>query len=152
MTIADFTGATPVSTSKAQALALLAFRLCLVPLFYYSGIGKIMNFAGTAARLPGGGNAFSMLLTAGSIGVEVGIATLFLFGIFARQTAVILILYTIAATLMFHNFWAVPEAQVVTQTINFCKNLGLIGGLLMIVAVGAGPYAIGLGDSSKSRT
>jgi putative oxidoreductase len=101
-----------------------------------------MNIAVTAARLPGGGNAFSMILTAGSIGVEVGIATLFLFGIFARQTAIILILYTIAAMLMFHDFWAAPEAQVVTQTINFCKNLGLIGGLLLIVAFGAGRYAI----------
>ncbi len=130
-----------VSNQRWQGIALLAFRICLVPLFYYSGIGKVMNFAGTAARLPGGADGLGQLLAAGAICVELGVSTALLLGIFARQAAAVMILFTAAATLMFHNFWASPEAQVVAQTINFLKNLGLIGGLLVIVAFGAGPYA-----------
>ena len=48
----------------------------------------------------------------------------------------------IAATLMFHNFWAAPEAQVVVPTTNFLKNLGLLGALALIACYGPGPYAV----------
>ncbi len=146
VTVLQTAPTTFATDSRAQGLVLLAFRLCLVPLFYYSGVGKLLNFTATAARLPGGGNALSLALTAGAIGVEVGVSTLFLVGLFARGSAAVLILFTAAATLMFHNFWAAPDAQVVAQTVNFLKNLGLIGGLLMIAAFGAGPYALQAGN------
>jgi putative oxidoreductase len=64
-----------------------------------------------------------------------------LFGLFTRQAALVLIPFTIAATLMFHNFWAAPDAQVVMQTINFLKNLGLLGALAMIATYGPGAYS-----------
>ena len=56
--------------------------------------------------------------------------------------AVALFLFTIAATLMFHNFWAAPDAQVVMQTINFLKNLGLLGALALIAVYGPGAYSV----------
>jgi putative oxidoreductase len=43
---------------------------------------------------------------------------------------------------MFHDFWASPPAQVAAQTVNFCKNLGLIGLFAMIWAFGPGAYAL----------
>lgn len=43
---------------------------------------------------------------------------------------------------MFHNFWAAAEAQAVVQTINFLKNLGLLGLLALIAYQGAGHYAV----------
>jgi len=43
---------------------------------------------------------------------------------------------------MFHNFWASPAPQVQAQTINFLKNLGLIGAFAMIAAFGPGPYSL----------
>lgn len=121
---------------------VLRKRLCLVPLFYYTGIGKVMNFAQTAGRLPGGAEGFGMLLAAGAIAVELGVATALLLGLYTRQAAVALILLVIAATLIFHNFWAVPEAQVLMHTIQFLKNLGLIGELVLIATFGSGPHAL----------
>ena len=43
---------------------------------------------------------------------------------------------------MFHNFWAAPAPQVVAQTIQFLKNLGLIGAFAMIAVFGAGSYSL----------
>jgi putative oxidoreductase len=75
--------------------------------------------------------------------VEIGCGLALLFGLFARGAAIVLILFTIAATLMFHNFWAAPDAQVTLQTISFLKNVGLVGALSLIAAQGAGSISVG---------
>jgi putative oxidoreductase len=130
------------NTMDAGSWLLLFARLSVAPLFLYSGIGKVMAFTATAARLYGGADGFGRFLAAGSIAVELGCGTALVLGLFARQAALILIPFTIAATLMFHNFWAAPEAQVVAQTINFLKNLGLLGLLALIAHHGAGKYSL----------
>jgi len=131
------------TTDLAGSSVLLVARLAIAPLFLYSGIGKVMAFSATAGRLYGGADGFGQILAAGAIAVELSCGTALILGLFARQAALVLILFTIAATLMFHNFWAAPDAQVVMQTINFLKNLGLIGALALIFYHGAGTYAVG---------
>jgi putative oxidoreductase len=131
------------ATNAMQDKVLLAARLLVVPLFIYSGIGKILAFGVTASRLPGGEGGFGSFLAAGSIVVELGCSLALILGIWSRQAALILIAFTIVATLMFHNFWASPAAQVTAQTINFLKNLGLVGMFAMIAAFGPGSYSIG---------
>jgi putative oxidoreductase len=125
-----------------QGYVLLAARLMLAPLFVYSGIGKILAFGLTASRLPGGEGGLGTLLAAGAIVLELGCSTALILGIWSRWASLLLIAFTIAATLMFHNFWASPAAQVQAQTINFLKNLGLIGALAMIAAFGPGPISL----------
>ena len=133
---------TPGITTALQDKVLLAARLLVTPLFIYSGIGKILAFGATAARLPGGEGGLGSLLAAGAIVIELGGSLALILGIWSRQAALILIGFTLLATLMFHNFWASPPAQVVGQTINFCKNLGLIGLFAMLAAFGPGNYAL----------
>jgi putative oxidoreductase len=125
-----------------QNRTLLLARILLVPLYYYSGVGKVMNFEATATRLPGGDGMLGTLLLSGATVVELGVATLFLIGLWPRLAAVVMILYTIAATLMFHQFWAAPPATVVPQTLNFLKNLGIIGGFALVAAFGPGAYSV----------
>jgi putative oxidoreductase len=127
---------------KLQGQVLLFARLLLAPLFLYSGIGKILAFGLTASRLPGGEGGLGSFMAAGSIAIELGCAAALILGIWARWAAVALIAFTVAATLMFHNFWASPAPQVQGQTINFLKNLGLIGAFAMIAVFGAGPYSL----------
>ena len=122
--------------------ALLLARACIAPLFLYSGVGKILAFSATAARLYGGADGFGRFLAGGAIAVELGCGVALLLGLFTRTAAIALILFTIAATLMFHNFWAAPEPQVTMQTINFLKNVGLAGALALIAALGAGSISL----------
>ncbi|MCS3898213.1 putative oxidoreductase [Bradyrhizobium japonicum USDA 38] len=138
----------PTSTRSAEtagppdAWVLLFARVAVAPLFLYSGVGKVLAFAVTAGRLPGGADGLGAVLAAGAIAVELGGGMALLLGLLSRQAAAVLFPFTVAATLMFHNFWAVPEAQVVMQTINFLKNLGLLGALVLIAFYGPGAYAI----------
>ena len=142
MTTTEHLVAPSVSAPLPPAWTLLAARLFLAPLFLYSGTGKVLAFSTTASRLPGGADGFGIVRAAGALTVELGCGLALLLGLFVRPAAAILIPFTIAATLMFHNFWAVPEAQVTAQTINFLKNLGLIGLMGLIVTFGAGPLSL----------
>jgi putative oxidoreductase len=129
------------ATSAIQDKVLLAARLLVTPLFIYSGIGKILGFGVTASRLPGGEGGFGNFLAAGSIAIELGASLAVILGIYVRCAALVLIVFTIVASLMFHNFWASPPAAVTAQTVQFLKNLGLIGLFAMIAAFGPGKYA-----------
>ena len=130
------------ATNAMQDKVLLAARLLVTPLFIYSGIGKILAFGVTASRLPGGEGGFGSFLAAGSIAIELGASLALILGIYTRCAALALIVFTILATLMFHNFWASPAAAVTAQTINFLKNLGLIGLFAVIAAFGPGAHAL----------
>lgn len=142
MSVSTATNSDAKATQVPDSLVLLFARIAIAPLYLYSGIGKVMAFSTTAGRLPGGPDGFGTVLAAGAVTVELGCGAALLLGLLARQAAVALICFTIAATVMFHNFWAAPEAQVVVQTINFLKNLGLIGGLALIAYYGAGGHAV----------
>ncbi|MGA2055321.1 MAG: DoxX family protein [Bradyrhizobium sp.] len=130
------------ATNAMQDKVLLAARLLVTPLFLYSGIGKILAFGVTAARLPGGEGGVGSLLAAGSIAIELGCSLALILGIYTRCAALALIVFTVLATLMFHNFWASPPPAVNAQTINFLKNLGLIGLFAMLAAFGPGAYVL----------
>jgi putative oxidoreductase len=130
------------ATKAMQDKVLLAARLLVTPLFIYSGIGKIFAFGVTASRLPGGEGGFGSFLAAGSIAIELGASLALILGIYTRCAALALIVFTILATLMFHNFWASPAAAVTAQTVNFLKNLGLIGLFAVIAAFGPGAHAL----------
>ena len=45
-------------------------------------------------------------------------------------------------TPLFHNFWAMPEAQQMMQKQAFWKNLAVLGGLLFVYAFGPGAWSI----------
>lgn len=128
--------------TRLPGWALLLARACIAPLYLYSGVGKILAFSATAGRLYGGADGFGRFLAGGAIALELGCGVALLLGFFTRSAAVALIFFTIVATIMFHNFWAAPDVQVVMQTINFLKNLGLAGALTLIAALGAGSISV----------
>ena len=60
----------------------------------------------------------------------------------ARLAALAICLFVIPATLIFHNFWAVDPAQAQGQMIHFMKNLTIMGGMMYVMAFGAGPLSV----------
>lgn len=120
----------------------LAGRILLALIFVWSGLGKIGSFAGTAAYMAGKGIPLAEAALALSIIIEVGGGLMLIFGWKARWAALAIFLWLIPVTLMFHNFWAVEAAQAQDQMIHFMKNLGIIGGMLYVMAYGAGPLSV----------
>lgn len=117
-------------------------RILLAIIFLMSGIGKIGGFAGTAGYMASKGLPMVEVLLAITIVIEIGAALMLIVGFKARLGAAALFLWMIPVTFLFHNYWAMPADQQMIQQIMFMKNLGLMGGMLYIMAFGAGPLSI----------
>jgi putative oxidoreductase len=128
--------------SPAVNLLTLVARILLAALFLWSGFGKIGGFTGTVGYIASKGLPLAQALAAATVLVEIGAGLLLLIGWKARWAALALAIFTVLAAVLFHNYWAVPEAQKMMQQISFMKNLAIIGGLLMVVAFGAGSWSV----------
>ena len=117
-------------------------RALIAPLFLLSGFHKITGFSGVASTMAAKGMPFAELFLVGAIAFELGGALMVLLGWHARWGALLLAVFTVAATIMFHNFWAVEAAQYRNQLNHFLKNLAILGGLLYIMAMGSGPFSL----------
>jgi putative oxidoreductase len=54
-----------------------------------------------------------------------------------------LVVFLVPVTLMMHNFWTVTDPMMrQMQLVMFLKNVGLIGGALIIAVHGAGAYSL----------
>ena len=74
--------------------------------------------------------------------VEVGLGILVAIGWQTRIAAFGLVAFTIIATLLAHNYWDMTgPARRMNETV-FWKNVAIIGGLLMLMASGAGRYSV----------
>ena len=124
------------------AFAPLLGRVLVAAIFLWSGIGKIGGFAGTAGYMAANGLPLPEVLLAITIVVEIGAALMLIVGWKARLGALALLLWMIPVTLVFHAFWAVPAEQTQMQMIQFFKNLGLMGAMLLIIGFGSGPYSV----------
>jgi putative oxidoreductase len=122
---------------KLKALATLIGRILLVLLFLYSGVGKIGNFEGTAQYMAKYGMPFVNFFLVGAIFLEcVGSLTI-IFGYFTRFGTLLLIIFLIPTTLIFHTNFTDPM-----QKIHFMKNVSMFGGLLILLSTGAGRYSL----------
>ncbi len=117
-------------------------RVLIALLYIPAGIKKLSGFEGTVGYIASKGIPLPQVAAAGTIFVEVVIGIALLIGFKARLSALIIAVFTLAAAVLFHNYWAVPDAQVAAQQINFFKNLAIIGGLLFVAAFGAGPLSV----------
>jgi putative oxidoreductase len=127
-----------------QYLPLIG-RVLLGLIFVLSGFGKLSDPAGTAGYMTAYGLPYANVLVWPTGLIEFGGGLLLMLGWHARWAAAALILFVIAATLVFHQFWNVDAAQMQMQQINFLKNLAIIGGLLYVVAYGSGACSLSKG-------
>lgn len=132
----------------AKQYGPLVGRILITVIFLKSGIEKITGFSAVAGMLAKMGMPFAEVLVVGAIVFELGGGLMVLLGWFARWGALLLAIFMVLATLMFHNFWAVDAAQYQNQLIHFIKNLSILGALVFIMGAGSGPLS--LKDDSRS--
>ena len=124
-----------------DALALLG-RILLAALFIPAGFSKLTGFAGTVGYIGSVGLPLPAAGAALAILVELGFGVLLLVGFKTRWVAFVLALFTVAAAVFFHNYWALPAEKAFVNQLMFWKNIAIAGGLLGFAAFGAGRLSI----------
>lgn len=122
--------------------AAVVGRLLLALMFVLAGLDKFGNLAGTAGYIASKGLPLPQLLAFATAALEVAGGLLLIVGFQARQSALALAGFTLLATLLFHDFWSLPADQQMMQQLMFMKNISIVGGLLMVAALGAGPASV----------
>jgi len=121
---------------------ILAARLLLATLFLIFGARKVRDYSGTVAQMVQVGLPMPVLPTVVSIFMELPVAFAIAIGIFTRPAAALLALYVLATALIGHRYWTVKGADYVDSLDGFYKDLGLMGGFLLLFITGAGKYSI----------
>jgi putative oxidoreductase len=121
-------------------------RLLIAAIFLISGLGKIATPALTQGFIASAGLPLPLLAYLVAILIEVGGGILLVLGFQSRIVASVMAVFTVATALAFHSHFADQNAMA-----HFLKNIAITGGLLQIVAFGAGAFSL---DSrlAKSRT
>jgi putative oxidoreductase len=120
-----------------KSFGSLIGRILLVLIFFISGIGKIGSFEGTAQYMAKFGMFYPSFFLFGAIILElVGSITVIL-GYFARFGALLLFIFLIPTTLIFHTDFKDPM-----QMIHFMKNVSMFGGCLLLLSSGAGRFSL----------
>lgn len=132
-----------LTTAVQGALALIA-RLLLAAIFVVSAIAnKIPQFQATAAYMASEGVPNPKFALFGAIGLLLLGGLGVVLGAWTRIAASFLLVFLLAATYYFHDFWTFADAgQRQLQTIQFMKNMAISGGLLSLIAFGGGPWSI----------
>jgi len=111
-------------------------RVLMATIFVMSGIGKLAAPAATMGYIASSGLPLPMLALVVAIAVELGGGLLLALGVQTRLVAAGLAAFSIVTGLAFHH--AVGDQN---QMIHLLKNIAMAGGLLQVVAFGAGAYS-----------
>ena len=105
-----------------REFGFLAGRILLALIFVVSGFGKIMAFSGTAAYMASHGIPMAEVALVPTIIIELGGGLMIAVGFKARWAALVLFVFIIPTTLIFHAFWSVDPQQVQMNMIQFQKS------------------------------
>ncbi len=122
-----------------NAAAALIARICLVCLFPFSALDKVVHWnqalkQANSSFLPGG-----PVLLVIAIVVELVTPVCIVFGWSDRLAAFVLAGFCAVTALLYHPFWTYSDLLAAGQSKGreefweFLKNFGLVGGLLLVV-------------------
>ena len=134
-----------VVDSKATPLvdwAEVLGRVCLGLLFLWSAYTKFAYMDANVGYMKAYGMPAAQLLIWPAALLELIGGAMLALGWKARWAALAFFLWLIPVTLVFHAYWGVPQDQVTAQTIQFQKNLAIMGGMLFVAFMGPGRLSL----------
>ena len=122
-----------------SAIIQLLARMALAAIFIVSGWGKLSDYAGTMAYMQAMQVSSSLLPLV--IFAELGGGLAILLGFQTRIAALGLAIFSVLTAVLFHVGGTDAAAQY-NNSIHFMKNIGLAGGFLALLLLGAGRFSI----------
>ena len=122
---------------------LLIARILIAFVFLVSGIHKAFWYRKAVDEFTVDGVPLIPISLPGTILLHLGGGICVLLGVFTELAALSLAIHTAVATYMVHGFWRLEGFERLIRSRIFSANLGVIGGLLYVAALGPGPIALG---------
>jgi len=138
--------------SFSELISPLIGRLALAWFFLAEVWSRGSNWDGnvslmTFMNLP----APPVLLALALIVMTIGGLSLLL-GFHARHGAILLFGFTVLASILMHDYWNLKDAAARADVYElFARDIAIAGGLLFIVGMGAGPFALDNTGQKKKR-
>lgn len=126
------------------ALFPLIGRLFISAIFVQGALGKIVGWSGQAAYMQSHHLPEQLIPTMLGIALVIEVAGVLclLVGWQARAAAFVMCVYLGVVSVLLHNFWAAQGMAAGGMQTQFLKNIGIMGGLLMIAAHGPGKWSL----------
>lgn len=121
---------------------ILAARLLLTALFLIFGWRKLRDFSGTVNQMAQLGVPAPVLAAGVATFMELPVAFAVAVGAFTRPLALLMFLYTLGTARFGHRYWTMTGSERIDNMDGFYKNLGIMGGFLLLSMTGAGKYSI----------
>jgi putative oxidoreductase len=125
------------TTTTQQSVVPFIGRILIGIVFLLSGLSKLAAAQATQGFIASVGLPLPVLGYIVAVTVEVGGGLMLLLGYRTRTAALVLSVFTVATAVFFHHDFADQN-----QFIHFMKNIAMTGGLLQVVAFGAGAYSL----------
>src|SRR6185437_16842894 len=128
----------------ADAVFPFSARIFISAIFVQGALGKILGWSGQASYMQS--HRLPVQLIPAMLGIALvieaaGVLCLIV-GWQARAAAFVMFLYLGLVSVLLHNFWAFQGMTAGGMQTQFLKNVGIMGGLLMIAACGAGRWSL----------
>lgn len=135
--------------STVQGLVSVLGRVALSAIFLLSAVGnKIPNFGAMSEVLGSKGMPAPKFMLAGAIAFLIAGSLSVIAGYKTRWGALLLFVFLLPTTYLFHDFWNLSGHEAQEQNIQFMKNVSMAGAFLFLVANGGGAWSL---DARRPR-
>ncbi|QLG49562.1 DoxX family protein [Natrinema halophilum] len=136
-----------VFSSVLSEAAFLLARALFALVVGYLALGNILDLESSVGYAKSKGAPLaSVTVPLGSLGLIAG-AIAVLVGVYPAVGALAVIVFLVPITGIMHDFWTLEGQDRQNEQIHFLKNVGLIGGALVFLALSSvvWPLAVGVG-------
>lgn len=128
--------------SFGENIAPLVGRCLIAALFILSAVQQAQHWESSAISMAQHGVSPIQPFLALAIIVQLGAGFGLIVGFRTRLMALMLFAFTLAVSFAMHDFWTIGDQELArTEMQLFAKNMGLAGGLLLLVGLGAGNWS-----------
>lgn len=120
-------------------------RVLISVVFLWGAYEKIKHWHQSMSHIKNKGIPQAQIVLPVMVGLKIIGGLSVLLGWHAHIGALILALVTIGAVIKLHDFWTMQGPQREMEQMIFMKDVAIIGGLFMIMALGSGHFGLGSG-------
>jgi putative oxidoreductase len=110
----------------------LIARLCLAAVFLYSGFDKLWHWQSSVEEVKGDGLPWPAAFAGATVFTQLVGGCLVATGFFAWLGALLLAVFTVAATLVGHRFWLRRGSEFAHELTTSLEHVAIVGGLLLL--------------------